>query len=390
MSSGGRLCGSENTATGRPCKNLRESCPVPAHRHPAAVAAVAKRPGLAEVNADGGSPATAGEDSAEQREAPPAATSASAQIPDDLFGLIDRTAHRFDLSAQQIAHDYLLHKGLFGLASQYPPRSTVPDPDHSADAGTWAFAGGTSLVSAHRLADRWSEDIDLVLVPQDGVAKRAARRARKHLVRTAAGFLDPDHERHRWDSGGDVATVFVATGIGEVRFDASQQPAAPGIIVDAAVVSLLGRNADQETVAGHPELGEFRAPALAVPVTAVNKLMTLHRLASTGDAERLFARARDLYDLARIAASTPHAAETRRRASELAELLDEGGVSRTGQTSRPEHGYLTGPEFQPGTAARTALEDGYQQMQDMLWGANRPDFEEALAEAQTLDHPSHQ
>lgn len=127
MSSGGRLCGSENTATGRPCKNHRESCPVPAHRHPSAIAAVAKRPGLAEVIADGGSPATAGEDSAEQRGVPPRATSASAQIPDDLFGLIDRTAHRFDLSAQQIAHDYLLHKGLFGLARQYPPRSTVPD-----------------------------------------------------------------------------------------------------------------------------------------------------------------------------------------------------------------------------------------------------------------------
>lgn len=65
-------------------------------------------------------------------------------------------------------------------------------------------------------------------------------------------------------------------------------------------------------------------------------------------------------------------------------------MSRAGQTSRPENGYLTGPEFQPCAAARTALEDGYQQMQDMLWGANRPDFKEALASARSLDHPSDQ
>lgn len=312
-------------------------------------------------------------------------TSATAHIPDNLLELIDRTANQLNLSAQQIAHDHLLHKGLYGLANQYPPRSTVPDPDSSAVAGTWAFAGGTSLVSAHRLVDRWSEDVDLVLVPHAGVAKGAARRARKHLVQTAADFLDPDTGQHRWDSGGDVATVMVRTGIGEVRFDASQQPAAPNVIVDAVVLSLLGRYADQDSVADHPELGRFNVPALAVHVTAVNKMMTLHRLAINGDDERIFARARDLYDLARIAGSPPHAAETRRRTTELAELLDKGGVSRKGQTSRPDRGYLSGPEFRPGESARTALKAGYREMQDMIWGSSRPNFEEALAAAQSLD-----
>ncbi len=324
-------------------------------------------------------------DSAEDGGGSPSVTSATAHIPDNLLELIDRTANQLNLSAQQIAHDHLLHKGLYGLANQYPPRSTVPDPDSSAVAGTWAFAGGTSLVSAHRLVDRWSEDVDLVLVPHAGVAKGAARRARKHLVQTAADFLDPDTGQHRWDSGGDVATVMVRTGIGEVRFDASQQPAAPNVIVDAVVLSLLGRYADQDSVADHPELGRFNVPALAVPVTAVNKMMTLHRLAINGDDERIFARARDLYDLARIAGSPPHAAETRRRTTELAELLDKGGVSRKGQTSRPDRGYLSGPEFRPGESARTALKAGYREMQDMIWGSSRPNFEEALAAAQSLD-----
>ncbi|WP_419925870.1 nucleotidyl transferase AbiEii/AbiGii toxin family protein [Candidatus Poriferisocius sp.] len=342
------------------------------------------------MSSGGSSPAPARKDSAEGGRGLPSAAIAPAQIPDDLFDSIDQTAHRLDLSAQQIVHDYLLHKGLYGLASQYPPRSTVPDPGYSTDAGTWAFAGGTSLVSAHRLVDRWSEDIDLVLVPQAGIAKRAARRAQKHLVQTAAAALDPDPGQHRWESGRDVATVMVATGIGEVRFDASQQPTAPNIIVGAVVASLLGRHADRETVADHPELGGFNVPALAVPVTAVNKMMTLHRLASTGDDERIFARARDLSDLACIAASPHHASETRRRAAELAELLDEGGVSRKGQTPRPDHGYLSGPEFQPGASSRTALEDGYLAMQDMLWGTDHPDFEETLAAARSLDQPSGQ
>lgn len=309
----------------------------------------------------------------------------SAQIPDELFELIELTAKRLNLSAQQIAHDFLLHKGLYALANQYPPRTIVPDPGSSADAGIWAFAGGTSLVSAHRLVDRWSEDIDLVLIPHTGATRKAVRRARKHLVETAASALEPDLESRRWESGGDVVTVIVATGIGAVRFDASQQPPAPNIIFDAKVFSLLGRFADLEVVANHPELGDFAVPVLAVSVTAVNKMMTLHRLASTGDNERIFLRARDLYDLACIAASPPHAGETRRRVAELAELLAEGGVSRKGQASRPDDGFLNGLEFRPNTSAYSALKDGYHEMRPMLWSNSGPNFEEALAAAKTLD-----
>lgn len=294
----GRRCGSENTADGKPCRNPAESCPIQRHKNSKRRTPPRARTRSAAATAD-----LSGSESGQGEYAPMARAA-----PGRFRFLRDLAAERTGLPAAQITHDYHLHRTLHGLASVHPCEKPLADSNNPniTIGSSWAFAGGTALVSAHRLADRFSEDIDLVV------------------------FVDP----------------------------------------------AVGRSPLDRTL---------RRGFLPMAARAANKLAALHEAASKGSLDQIRQRGRDLYDLACIARSKPHARAAVKHIAAVATHTAQTARTKRGDAGRPENGYSTSPVFDPETAAGKSLRTGYEQMQPMIFGSYHPSFEDALAAAKTLD-----
>ena len=320
---------------------------------------------------------------------PPAARAGLPGIDPELFAsLLRQGAEFFGFGEGLLVHDYHAHRGLYALAQRYPPGAVISGTrdNEPIEIGHWAFAGGTSLASAHGLVSRYSEDIDIALIAPNTIGRSPLDRARRDLARLVADAITGD-DRSRQDlpTSGTITTVHADPGdsSGPVRIDVSPQQPIPEIVETHAAMSLLGRVADADIVRAHPELGGFMVPTLCVPMTAANKLAALHRLAMQNRLDMLRGRGRDLYDLACIANSPSHAQEARARIPEFAAV--DPSVRQGQPVPRPAGGYASSVVFADGTEANIALSLGFDDMNDMIWDETRLSFEDAVEAARSLD-----
>lgn len=282
-----------------------------------------------------------------------------------------------------------MHRVLHDLALAYKPGEHLLDPHKSAPIGLWAFGGGTSLASAFRITERYSEDID-VLVVMPGIRSagplKRIRREFASLISETAPRTEEDECRRR--GGGDISVVEVDID-GEssfLKFDITRMQHIPGTLERRTVVPLMGRVATDAERSRYPEVGGFDVIGVSPAVTAINKFLALNRYAEAGHYRGLARRGRDLYDLARIAGHERYAEQVRTQAAELAEAL-ASGVRRSTREGRPEGGFAQSSAFIAGTAANDALRNGYANMQDMIFGETIG-FDDAVRLARSLDNPS--
>ena len=150
--------------------------------------------------------------------------------------------------------------------------------------------------------------------------------------------------------------------------------------------SLMGRLAEPADLRAHPDLGGFVVPTLAAHITAANKLSALHRLASAGNTDGLAARARDVYDLACLAADEHAADKIRRNVAALdAHDSEDTRIRHKDRAERPKDGYSASPAFDPRTSAYRALSDGYDRVRPIVYGRRFDPFEQAVAAVRSLD-----
>ena len=104
--------------------------------------------------------------------------------PTLLRDLTDTARVVFGIERDELLHNYHLHRGLRALARAYPPGKAIfaTDDAESAESGRWGFAGGTALVSALRIACRYSEDIDLVLIAPPALRRKTLRHGQNLLA----------------------------------------------------------------------------------------------------------------------------------------------------------------------------------------------------------------
>lgn len=309
-------------------------------------------------------------------------------VPELFASLLRQGAEHFGLGEGLLVHDYHAHRGLYALAQRYPPGAAISGTrdNRPIEIGSWAFAGGTSLASAHGLVSRYSEDIDIAVIAPNMIGRSPLHRARRDLARIVADAITgDDRNRQHMPTSGTITTVHADTGdsSGPVRIDVSPQQPIPEIVETHSAVSLLGRVADADTVRAHPELGGFMVPTLCVSMTAANKLAALHRLATQNRLDMVRGRGRDLYDLACIANSPPHAQEVRARIPHLAAI--DPSVRQGQPVPRPAGGYANSVVFTDGTDANIALRQGYDDMKDLIWSETRLSFEDAVEAARDLD-----
>jgi len=272
---------------------------------------------------------------------------------------------------------------------------------HLAFPGQFILKGGTSLSKGHGIIERFSEDVDILVVPRtDHSASTAETRLRAMIAGTAAGLgLEWSEDRVPGRgvnaSRGDVIRYPVtedATGLRsglrtdgillETGFAGGLSPSVM-CPVTALVGTLPGiRSEDYE------DLNPFDLEMLEPRRTLIEKCAGLHQLASSwseGSPPTDTRFGRHYYDIYQILGHqrTIAGLADRREFSIIVEDVAHISADHYGATApRPEGGYGASLAFQPGHTGplRDWLEAGYRESQILIARTARPpSFGQVLA-----------
>ncbi len=260
----------------------------------------------------------------------------------------------------------------------------------SASTGVSAvFKGGTSLSKAFGLIQRFSEDVDIIVIVP-GQSTGGDNRMLKQFVSAAEKSTGLDSELDtRTATKGVKRTVTLA-----YPTDSAPSPLRSGVLLELGtrggamptsqrhVTSLLVEHGpragiDLDFVEAEPVATHVLAPVR----TLVEKLMIVHHAASTGDAVEQQRLARHYYDIWCLL--TDHdtvGALAESPADVLArEVSTFTGAAGLDGTTRPPNGFAASPAFEL-TATRSAR-DAFESvvLDQLVWPrAPRPSFEDCL------------
>ena len=377
-----RRCLAPRRRAGR-CQNYADTCPIVEHRIGSAGATNA-----ADYSADNTEHAMRSSGSLVR----PAAD-VGRRLHDDrgLFdAVVSRASAHYGLADSMIIADYwlirTLHAWIQAVGNGYVQRRH-PDPNLSEvenRAGKFVFAGGTSLSAAWGIADRWSEDIDMVLSRSPLATPKQLRQACEQAFRATANGADSHHTVTDKSDAHSFASFLRDTKT-VARVDvAFKHLAAPQIMTQReTAMSLIGRVVDDDLLDDCPELGGFEVETLGPCSVAMDKLLAQTQTSESGDLEHIAERARDVYDLACIAREQHrfegHIGRDSSALLRIAEDWHPDGIRR------PPDGFASLRAYDQSTDEHEALAAGYDQVLDnMVWGDKIP-LNEAIHLAVSLD-----
>lgn len=301
--------------------------------------------------------------------------------------LAERAKGGLGIAAREIVRDYWLTACLFGIVSNSSSGLMFRGGGNSEPLARCVFAGGTSLVSAWAITERYSEDLDLLVLtveqqPTNSAAKRALGVPTGWVASSLNLLKEKIDTRHMGDVGFRRSHLEIGGEPGFLKIETTVEPTDDALFETRTVTSLMGRFATSDDIDRFPELGGFEMPCVVPGYTAANKFDALHRRAVAGEINELAQRGRDLYDLARIA-SSEHASEARKLIPVVAER-SSASPGRRQDVPRPQGGYANSPAFKSGSESQDALKNGYLASTDLIWG-QAPSFDEAVEMAVSLD-----
>ena len=223
------------------------------------------------------------------------------EAPDTYLEFIQATANHIGIPAVHVEKDYWVTQVL----------KRLHDSDHSEKV---VFKGGTSLSKAHRLIERFSEDIDLALKRDENLGNSARRRLIKSIEATITRDLEyrPDHPgESKHGRFRKTAHAFPmrtdAAGLGQVSYTllveinsfADPEPSSP-MPIATLIHDFLDATGRPELVGRH-ELDPFSIQVLSVERTLCEKIMGLVRAGHEANPAQEFRhRIRHFYDLVMI------------------------------------------------------------------------------------------
>jgi hypothetical protein len=262
------------------------------------------------------------------------------------------------------------------------------------------FKGGTSLSKGYRIVERFSEDVDILLVPAPELGQEARHRILRGICRAAAA--------HFGLAAGDGEVIQSETGIKRnVRFSYASRfeagPLSEGVLLEMGVrgspqprttMTLHSLAAEYAFASGSEEadFDEFEpvsVEVLASERTLVEKLALLHGLADSIDRDgsrlALGRGGRHYYDIYRLLGHQPTLKACARQGHVAALAEDVGVHSRDHGWSfapRPDRGYAYSPAFDPKHESCELAGTAYQRAAELVYGAV-PTFQDCLARVQT-------
>ena len=296
--------------------------------------------------------------------------------PDALATAASQVAGATGIPMAHVEKDFWVTEVLRGVAR------------HSAEANVSAvFKGGTSLSKAFGLLQRFSEDIDIiVMVPGESVGKdNACLKSFVAAAETASGLTA--HVDPTTATKGVKRTVTLpyptAAPAGALSKGVRLELGARGgtmPMVQRSVTSLLAQHGPQTGLeVSFAEAVPFTMHVLAPVRTLVEKLMIVHHAAVAGDAEEQARLARHYYDIWHLLNDADTIAALSETPVDILEreVVTFKAAAELQTTRRPTGGFSNSSAFDPAAAssARSAFETTV--LAQLVWpNAPRPTFKE--------------
>ena len=263
------------------------------------------------------------------------------------------------------------------------------------------FKGGTSLAKAHRIVNRFSEDVDVSLVPPSSGEFGASRRKKAATevidrIKSGTGLYVEAPRRGsnfrratiEYKSQATASPPFPAPGqrgvrLGEVLVEIAIRSQPPHMAHPQTITSLASEFADPDVIRAHPLLQPFDVLTADPIISVVDKLDALHWRAISTNPEQVAGRVRDVYDLARLLADPSVLAQldpkrTADMHGAVLKSLPAGLDDRF--CERPEGGFADSPAFSPGHPACEALRHAYPDLRNLIFAEKDwIEFNEALS-----------
>lgn len=289
---------------------------------------------------------------------------------------LDSVAERLGISPTAIEKDYWVSQVLRVLVSTFPD--------------DFIFKGGTSLSKGYGIVERFSEDIDVLVLPKER-GRGAVDKLMKAMGEAAAAGVDGEASgagaetgRHRAYTVSYPATrkptPLIATSVLlEMGMRGGPHPHEP-----VAIGSLLGdalRDAGTE-LHEYEDLAPFEVEVLHPARTLLEKLVHIHALAVelAADASGLPPPrcGRHFYDVHQLLGDERVLALLRERDQmlEVVASIDDvtekffGGTA--GVSARPIDGFATSPAFDPTTSTSARFRAAYEATMPELYFGNAP------------------
>lgn len=310
----------------------------------------------------------------------------------DVDALVTAAADHYGLTKEEIRRDAHIARVLYVLRTTLGENLVVARSYKRVDepAGQFVFRGGTALVSAWDVCERYSHDLDLMFGGWWHLNNRRMRQALRQMPKRVAFACGTEPARERPIIRSHISFFELpAEGLEKpLSLDVLAIPHHPPPIriEHRKVMSLAGRLAGPDMLERCPFLGGFTVPALGPGSTAMDNLLAQVDVARERTTKEIARRARDWYDLGRIAlCADPIGANLERDGAALLGV-SEWWVQLVGDpVRRPADGFASIPTVRKGTPEHDALVDAYDLMQDkMVWGARLP-LGDAIELALTLD-----
>lgn len=284
--------------------------------------------------------------------------------PGEFEALRDNASERLGVASGAIEKDYWATEVLRSACA------------HAHDVDAVVFKGGTSLSKAYRLIERFSEDIDLLVVTDAG------GNALKRTLRSIAGEVTADigvaHEREREGRGylnarfeyaTEQDTPFLTSGV-LLEMGSRGGPTPNEIQAVRSLMSDAAAEIDPSALDEFVDLTSFEVTVLAPERTLAEKLAFLHHRATVGDLDALRRGSRHLYDVAALLRSerVRHALADGQMATLMTDVDERSRLAGWPFTARPEGGFGTSIAFNPSSEILDAFRRGFVDLVDLVWG----------------------
>jgi predicted nucleotidyltransferase component of viral defense system len=248
------------------------------------------------------------------------------------------------------------------------------------------FKGGTSLSKAFDIIQRFSEDVDLLVVTE--LTGNPLKRLLRSIADRATERLGPQHQREREGRGYLNARYSYPTR-------ASVNILAEGVLLEMgcrggplpnqrrvveSLLALAAEHVAEGSRAEYSDLAPFEVTVLAPERTLAEKLAFVHHRASTRQLEQLRGGARHFYDIYQLLndSSTVAVLQGGTMAELMVDVDRRSEIAGWSYTPRPSEGFAASPAFGDDAEVIGALRQGYVQIRQLLWG-DVPDFDHMLS-----------
>jgi hypothetical protein len=289
---------------------------------------------------------------------------------------LDAVAERLGISPMAVEKDYWVSEVLRVLVTTFPD--------------DFIFKGGTSLSKGYGIVERFSEDIDVLVLPRDR-GRGAVDKLMKAMGEAAAAGV-----------GGAASGAGAETGRHRafaISYPATRAPTpliATSVLLEmgvrggphpherVAIGSLLGdalRDAETD-LDEYEDLAPFQVEVLHPARTLLEKLVHIHGLAVelATDEDRLppprcgrhFYDVHQLLDDERVLDFLRDRDQMLRVISSIDEVTRRFFGGTEGESVRPHDGFASSPAFEPTTSTSARLKAAYETTMPELYFGNAP------------------